>query len=94
MLKSYAFMRGGCIYTAEPINHKFTQGRLKGFRYRAYCDGQPCGYFATKRDFEAFIQSQPSTYAPGPHPDAAYHAQAMSMWDGMTILAKLTRNQP
>jgi hypothetical protein len=85
-------MRGGCIYTAEPINHKWTEGRLKGFRYRGYCDGQPCGFFETKAAFEAFVACQPEFTAICHNTDA-YVAQSMSEWDGLEILAKLC-NRP
>ena len=60
MRKVYAFMRGGRIYTLEPLlpDPIYTK-RKNPFKFIGFCDGGRCGVFQTKKEFEKFIKTQP-----------------------------------
>lgn len=90
MRTSYALMQGGRIYTLNPVKHY--PGEPKSpFHWRGYCDGDPCGFFKTKKDFEEFVKHEPAIFPEHtPQARASMRAQTLSTFEGNQILHKLT----
>lgn len=88
-LRVHALMKGGRIYTLKPL----LRGTLPGFRFIGFCDGQRCGFFKTKKEFEAFVRSEPGAAPLGPHADATFRAEAFSTYEGKRLLQKLDERQ-
>lgn len=85
MHKVYALMKGGRIYTLRPL----PSGSVTGFKWMGFCDGNRCGFFKTKKDFEQFVASEPEAGPLGPHADATFKAEAWSTYDGAKLLRQL-----
>lgn len=91
-LKVVALMKGGRIYTLEPykyLDHNFELSSHPHFRWKGYCDGQPCGLFRTKRDFELFVECEPDSPPFNEACIPAIRAEAASTWEGNQLLHKL-----
>jgi len=83
--KVYALMYNGCIYTLRP-----TVGDLKrSFKWVGFRDGDRCGFFKTKKDFEAFVAREPALSPLGPHAEASFRAETWSTFEGSRILQRL-----
>lgn len=87
----YAFMRGGRIYTIMPLPKDPITGRKPFFKYRGYMDGVPCGAFRSKKEFEAFVESEPNEFldTKQEHVRASLEAQCKSENEGRWILKRL-----
>src|ERR1700694_4046931 len=84
-MKTYALMHGGRIYTLLPCKH------MPGFKWIGFCDGQRCGFFKTKRDFERVVEDEADTMGPlGPHASATFEAETWSNYDGNKILKAIS----
>lgn len=95
----YALMKGGRIYTAQPLFSQYARDKKDsplyrlGFRFKGFCDGAPCGFFKRKKDFEAFVEREPDCVPLGPHADATFRAELWSTWEGKRLLQKLDEQQ-
>ncbi len=91
MRQTYAFMRGCRIYTLKPCHPDPLTGRKPPFRYHGFMDGETCGFFKSKKEFEAFVASEPDDFLDTnqPHVQASLRAQSRSEWEGRHLLARL-----
>lgn len=86
MYQSYALMQGGRIYTLQKLTAE-GQRDNSPFRWIGYCDGQRCGLFKTKADFERFVQAEPAVFAPThAQAAAAFRAETWGHYDGAKVL--------
>ena len=87
-MKCFAIMRGHTTYSLRPWKDPW--GRKTPFRYQGFCDGQPCGLFRTKADFEAFVNADtPPPVADHPQAKAAHAVEARAALEGNHLLQKL-----
>lgn len=87
-MKCYAIMRGHTTYSLRPWKDPW--GRKTPFRYQGFCDGQACGLFRTKADFEAFVNADtPPPVADHPQAKAAHAVEARAALEGHQLLQKL-----
>lgn len=66
--------------------------RLPRLLRKGYCDGQPCGLFRTKREFELFVECEPNSPPFNEACIPAIRAEAASTWEGNQLLHKLIDN--
>jgi hypothetical protein len=95
IIKSVALQKGGRIYTLKPFRDLDPlTGRLRksGHKWIGYCDGEPCGRFKTRAEFEQFVGREPDLTPRGPHADATERAATWSTYDGSVLLQRLTDN--
>lgn len=93
----YALMNHGRIYTLQPYRDPF--GKRTEFKWVGFCDGDRCGFFKTKADFERFVEYQPAPSPLGPHAEATFRAEARSTFEGTQALnmlrdRRLVRERP
>ena len=91
-LKVAALMKGGRIYTLtayKEIGPDFQLRPHPHFRWKGYCDGQPCGLFRTKREFEFFVECEPESPPFDEDCVPAMRAETWSTWEGNQILHKI-----
>ena len=84
----YALMKGGRTYTViNAWNHK-------PFRYIAFCDGNRCGAFRSKKAFEEFVANEPDfeQFDKGPQIKAAKDAEMWANFEARSILQRITDN--
>lgn len=90
-IKTVALMRGGRIYTLSAWKDlDFISGsvRKSPFRWQGFCDGDRCGLFRSKSDFESFVHSEPDFPPQGPHAEATALAEHYSNYEGNRLLRK------
>jgi hypothetical protein len=78
MTPAYAFLGAdGAIYTIRLhyIDHFRKIKDPDGPKYMGYRDGQPCGLFRSKKEFEAFVERQRPAGPRGPYAMAADRAE-------------------
>ncbi len=86
-LKTFALMKGGRIYTLNPYyREKYENTRWK---YIGYCDGQRCGAFVSKKEFEAFVDREPDLPPMSQSFQVVSRACMWSEFDGSSILQKI-----
>jgi hypothetical protein len=86
--KSQAYRKGGHVYTLEPCVSP--DMRSCGFKHVGYRDGERCGFFKTRKDFEEFVEHDPVILPPlGPHAEATFKAQTWANMEATIMLEKL-----
>jgi hypothetical protein len=94
--KLHALMKGGNVYTAErmiPLYSRDCPLYKSGFRYRVYCNGKPCSFVKTKKEFEAYVGWQPDYPAITAQHKMVEEVVAQSEWEGNQALTKLRERQ-
>lgn len=87
---SLALMNGPDIYTAIAINKKLFP-QMRYLRYWIYKNGERVGATRNKKEFEDYVSSQKSVYAP-PSTKQNETARLVAMleeWDGNKLLTKV-----
>jgi hypothetical protein len=84
-----ATSKAGRVYTLEPYRHldyaSMQYVRHRHLKWKGLCDGQICGLFRTRKEWEQFVEMEPD--APQVT-EAQYHAmrETFSTWKGHQIL--------